>query len=237
MKKVYPLDLLKYPIIVCLLCFASCKSSHVFKSSVFTDKSYHSSYDDTTLTVDNSSILMPYNRFIDPAGTVIRFGNPAAENHSLDCVLLPDSKVLAVEDRYGLAFIDVKENKLLFHLDYDGTYKGVASTYSGVKAFENKDGTHILWGAVNTRQKTSLILDAVWDGKKAIINNSISFEALAPAPLALPNDIAINKEGGEDYLYVVLNGNNQLIKLRLSDKKIIWTTATGMAPFVIALTA
>ena len=237
MKKVYTINLLKYPIIVCLLCFASCKSSHVFKSSVFTDESYHSSYDDTTLTVDNSSILMPYNRFIDPAGIVIRFGNPAVENHSLDCVLLPDGKVLAVEDRYGLAFIDVKENKLLFHLDYDGTYKGVISTYSGIKVFEDKNGVHIFWGACNTSKKTSLILEALWDGKKAIINNSISFEALAPSPLALPNDIAINKEGDEDYLYVVLNGNNQLIKLRLSDKKIIWTTATGMAPFGIALTA
>jgi YVTN family beta-propeller protein len=221
-----------------LLCFASCKSTRVFKSSVSTENSYHiSSYDDTTLTVDNSSILMPYNRFIDPAGTVIRFGSSALENHSLDCALLPDGKVLAVEDRYGLALIDVKENKLIYHVDYNESYRGVVSTYSGVKAFEDKDGTHILWGAVNTRQKTSLILDALWDGKKATINNSFSFEALAPAPLALPNDIAINQESGENYLYVVLNGNSQLVKLRLSDKKIIWTTVTGIAPFGIALTA
>ena len=55
--------------------------------------------------------------------------------------------------------------------------------------------------------------------------------------MALPNDIAIDKEDGENYLYVVLNGNNQLSKLRLKDKKIMWIAATGMAPFGIALAA
>ncbi len=237
MNKPSVTNFLKCSIAIGVLALASCKTSRVFKSSVSTETSYHSSYDDTTLTIDNSSILMPYNRFIDPAGTVVRFGSPALENHSLDCALLPGGKVLAIEDRYGLAFIDVKENKLIFHLDYNGSYGGVISTYSGVKAIEDKNGIHVFWGACNISQKSSLILEALWDGKKATINNSFSFDALAPAPLALPNDIAINNEDGENYLYVVLNGNNQLIKLKLSDNKIIWTTATGMAPFGIALTS
>ena len=237
MKSPSVIHLLTCSIAIGLLAFTSCKSNRVFKSSVSTDQSYHSSYDDTTLTVDNSAILMPYNRFIDPAGTVIRFGSASLENHSLDCILLPDGKVLAVEDRYGLAFIDVKENKLLFHLDYSGTYKGVISTYSGIKILEDNNGIHIFWGAANTSKNTSLVLEALWDGRKATISNSISFEALAPSPMALPNDIALRKEDGEDYIYVVLNGNSQLIKLRLRDKKIIWTTATGMAPFGIALTS
>ncbi|WP_202552059.1 bifunctional YncE family protein/alkaline phosphatase family protein [Ginsengibacter hankyongi] len=219
------------------LVFASCKTTRIYKSSVTTDENYHSNYDDTTLTVDNSSILMPNNRFIDPAGTVIRFGNSALENHSLDCVLLPGEKVLAVEDRYGVAFIDVAENKLLFHLDYSGNYKGLMSTYSGIKVYEDDHGTHVLWGAANPYNNLSLILSASWDGNKALIEDSISFATVTPAPMALPNDIAINKEAGENYLYVVLNGNNQLSKLRLRDKKIIWTAATGMAPFGIALTA
>jgi len=227
----------KILIVFSIVGFAACKSTRVFKSSVSTEESYHSNYDDTTLSLDNSSILMPYNRFIDPAGTVIRFGNSAYENHSLDCVLLPDGKVLAVEDRYGVAFIDVKNNKLLFHLDYTGTYSGSMSTYSGIKAFEDKNGVHIFWGAAKTSAKASLILEAIWDGKKADITNSISFKALAPAPMALPNDIAINKEDGENYLYVVLNGNSQLLKLRLRDKKIIWETATGMAPFGLVLSS
>jgi DNA-binding beta-propeller fold protein YncE len=198
----------------------------------------HSNYDDTTLSVGNSAVLMPYNRFIDPAGTVIRFGNGSLENHSLDCVLVPGQNVLAVEDRYGIAFVDVKNNKLLFHLDYSAEYSGMMSTYSGIKVWTDDENNklHILWGAANPTNKKSVILDAVWDGKKAGIVNAFSFEPVAPSPMALPNDIAITKEEGETYLYVVLNGNSQLIKLRLKDKKPIWTVATGMAPFCLALT-
>jgi YVTN family beta-propeller protein len=219
---------------ICLL-FTACETTRVYKTSVTDGDSYHSSYDDTTLAVNNRSILMPYNRFIDPAGKVIRFGNPALENHSLDCALLPGEKVLAVEDRYGLAFIDVQNNSLLYHLDYTGTYRSLMSTFSGIKVLEEGNSIHIFWGASNPGSKASYILDAVWDGHKATISDAISFSGVAPAPIALPNDIAINKEGGVNYLYVVLNGNNQLVKLKLSDKKIIWTMPTGMAPFGIAI--
>ena len=227
----------RYTFAIIMLSFASCITSRAYKSSAVTDNSYHSSYDDTTLTVDNSAILMPYNRFIDPAGTVIRFGNPSFENHSLDCALLPGDKILAVEDRYGLALIDVINNSLLFHLDYKGAYKGLMSTYSGVKVLEIDHSIHIFWGASNPSEKSSFILDAIWDGQKATLNNSIAFKGIDPSPMALPNDICINKEGGVNYIYVVLNGNSQLTKLRLSDKKEIWTTPTGMAPFGIAITA
>ncbi|HSV11679.1 MAG TPA: bifunctional YncE family protein/alkaline phosphatase family protein [Hanamia sp.] len=223
-------------VVFSFLCFTSCKSTRIYKSTVTSGESYHSSYDDTTLTPDNSSILMPYNRFIHPAGTVIRFGNTSLENHSLDCALLPGEKVLVVEDRYGLAFIDVNKNKLIDHLDYREN-NGFMSTYSGLKVFEDQNGIKVLWGAANPRTKVSSIMEASWNGKKAEMINSIPFVAVAPAPMSLPNDIALNNEGGEPYLYVVLNGNSQLVKLRLSDNKIIWQTATGMAPFGIALTS
>ncbi len=234
MQILHKYHLLKLIILLSVF-FVSCKTSRVSKTVVATYNDYHSSYDDTTLAVDNSSILMPYNRFIDPAGTVIRFGNKRLENHSLDCVMLPGGNVLAVEDRYGVAFIDVKENKVLFHLDYSGNYRGLKSTYSGIKTYHDETGEHILWGAANPSKKVCVILNAVWDGEKAVIKDSLSFEALAPAPLALPNDIAVSDENGEKYLYVVLNGNNQLEKIRLADKKITWSTATGMAPFGIVI--
>jgi len=222
----------------CLFSLSACFFSRGYTISATTD-SYKSVYDDTTLTVDNSSILLPYNRFIDPAGTVVRFGKINLENHSLDCVLLPNRQVLAVEDRYGLAFIDVQNNKLLYHLDYgtEAAYKGLMSTYSGLKILEQNNHIHIYWGASNPSTKASFVMEAVWDGKKAAIHDAIAFSAVAPAPMALPNDIAINHEGSDDYLYVVLNGNNQLTKIRLRDKKVIWTTATGMAPFGIALSS
>ena len=181
--------------------------------------------------------MMPYNRFIDPVGTVVRFGNPDLENHSLDCTLLPDGKVLAVEDRYGVAFIDVQTNEVLYHLEYgrDKANKHLMSTYSGIKAVDIKGSTHIFWSAANTDDKRSVVMDAVWDGKKATILQNVEFPPIAPAPLSLPNDIAVVKEGEEYFLIVVLNGNSQLCKVRVSDKKVIWTKATGMAPFGVAM--
>src|ERR1051325_8075533 len=116
-----------YLIPFCLTVLISCTSQRAYKTSVVTDTNLHSNYDDTTLLVDNTSVLMPYNRFIDPAGTVIRFGNPSLENHSLDCALVPDQNVLVVEDRYGLAFIDVVNKRLSYHLDYSGSYSGMMS--------------------------------------------------------------------------------------------------------------
>lgn len=229
--------ILRYSVTVVAFCMSACSSSRIKKSSVVVDNNYHSSYDNATLAVDSKSVLMPYNRFIDPAGTVIRFGDPVLENHSLDCVLLPGGEVLAVEDRYGVAFIDVNTKSLLYHLDYEGTYGGLMSTYSGIKVLEDDRKVHIYWGASSPAAKTSFIMDAVWDGTKASVTGAIPFAGIAPAPMALPNDIAINKEGGEAYIYVVLNGNSQLTKVRLRDKKVIWTTATGMAPFGVALTS
>ena len=94
--------------IAILCCLSACSSTHVHKTVMNDESSYHSPYDDKALALGTDPILMPYNRIVDPVGTVIRFGNPAQENHSLDCVLLPGEKVLAVEDRYGLALFDVE---------------------------------------------------------------------------------------------------------------------------------
>jgi YVTN family beta-propeller protein len=65
--------------------------------------------------------------------------------------------------------------------------------------------------------------------------DTIPFAPVAPAPLALPNDIAISTEDGVTYLYIVLNGNNQLVKIRIRDKKTIWTATVGMAPYGVVI--
>ena len=229
-------DLLKCAKVVLIVCLISCRSSRVYTSSA-SSGSYHSRYDDTTLTPDNSEILMPYNRFIDAAGTVVRFGDRKLENHSLDCIFLPGSRIVAVEDRYGLAMLDVTTNRLIDHLDYGNTapFKGLMSTFSGIKIKEIENELHIYWGASSPATKASFIMDAVWDGKKAIFRDPIPFAPVAPSPMALPNDIAIETEGGEDYLYVVLNGNSQLTKIRLRDRQPVWTIPTGMTPFGVVV--
>ena len=215
----------------------ACSSTHIHKTVMNDDNSYHSTYDIQTLAVNNDSILMPYNRIVDPVGTVIRFGKPSQENHSLDCVLLPNGKVLAVEDRYGLALFDIEEKKLLYHLDYEGEYRGVKSTFSGIKTWQDNNELHIIWGAANPTSKSSYIMDAVWNGQKAVMQTAMKFAANDPAPMSLPNDIVINNEHGEDFLYVVLNGNNEVMKIRLKGRERIWTMPTGMAPYGIIIAA
>ncbi len=50
---------------------------------------------------------------------------------------------------------------------------------------------------------------------------------------AIPNEIVVAKENKETYLYVVLNGNNEVSKIKWSNKSIVWTTATSVAPYGI----
>ena len=194
-------------------------------------------YDTGAINQTVTPYLLPYNRIIDGAGTVVRFGSTDLENHSLDAALLPDKKTLAVEDRYGIAIMDVAQRKLIFRLAYDeqNSSRKTMSVYNGIKVFEMAGQVHLFWSAADAGTNKSYVFDATWDGKKATIANTFLFDAVSPAPLALPNDIALQKEGPDNYLYVVLNGNSQLVKMRLRDKKVIWQTATGMAPFGLAI--
>jgi YVTN family beta-propeller protein len=218
-------------ILIILLC--SCSTAH----SITGSKSYYSSYDGSLLSVANDPVLLPYNRFLNPAGKIVRFGDIDLENHSLDCITIPNENVMVVEDRYGLTFINFFTAKVLYHLTYesDKADKNLMSTYSGLKLVELNGRKYIFWGAANLDLKKSYLIEAEWNGIKASITDTFSFAPASPAPLALPNDISLQQENGEYYIYVVLNGNNQLVKMRLSDKKIVWTTETGMAPFGVCL--
>ncbi len=222
-----------------ILFFSSfaCSTSRVYKSSVVTHSDRYT-ITDTITSLDDKMIRMPYNRLIDPAGTVIRFGDPNQENHSLDCVLLPGTPVLAVEDRYGVSFVNIHSNQFLYHIDYNSSpaFKGLVSTYSGIKALKEGETMHVFWAVSKTSTGRSYVLDAVWDGTTGKITDPIPFPAVAPSPIAIPNDLAIHSENGENFMYVVLSGNSQLAKIRLKDRRPVWTVATGMAPFGIAIT-
>ena len=180
---------------------------------------------------------MPYNRIIDGAGQSVSFGDPSVENHSLDAVLLPDQKTLVVEDRFGLAFFDVKSHQLIHRWEYnkDSNLKGSMSSFSGIKAIVYHDSTYIFWGAGGRGKPNSYVVQAVWDGARARLVKTIPFEALAPATIALPNEVVVQAEAGELYVYTVLNGNNQLVKVRVADKQIMWTVPTGVAPFGLTI--
>ncbi|MEI6087529.1 MAG: alkaline phosphatase family protein [Bacteroidota bacterium] len=180
--------------------------------------------------------LMPFNRIIHSAGDVVRFGKPDLENHALDITPLTDKGLMVIEDRYGIVALDPLEHKIIDRWTYSDltNYKKYASTYSGIKTFQANDKKYVLWSASETGHSNAALMIAEWDnGFKNI--SAIPIEKKSPANNALPNDIAVLKENGNWYIYIVLNGNNELLKLKWDDKSIVWKSNTGIAPYGIAI--
>jgi YVTN family beta-propeller protein len=226
----------KIPGIVMLMLLTAC---HSFKNSKDTSSpetgNSHSAYDDSTLNNRVLPVMMPYNRLIDPAGKVIRFGDPNFENHSLDVKLIPRSHLLVVEDRYGITLVDTVQSKIISKWAYndDQQYRGLMSTYSGIKVCITGGQTLIFWSAAGSGR--SYVMQARWDGKTIHIQKAFSFKPLPPSPMALPNELVISTENDQDYLYVVLNGNNQVVKINVNSAQTIWTKPAGVAPYGMAL--
>src|ERR1700760_656413 len=137
----------------------------------------HIPYDDSTLTSEQSPYAMPYNRWIDPAGVTVRFGDPKLENHSLDAILLPGGKVLAVEDRYGIILFQADKHQVLARYSFAGDHKygQLMSTYSGIKAIRYKGAVHLFWGAGHGTSADSYVMEAVWDGQNLDVVKAIPF--------------------------------------------------------------
>ena len=199
----------------------------------------HIPYDDSTLTSTQGPYAMPYNRWIDPAGITVRFGDPKLENHSLDAILLPGGELLAVEDRYGIILFKADGHQVMARYSFAGDrkYGQLMSTYSGIKAIKYKGAIHLFWGAGHGSSPDSYVMEAVWDGNNLDVIQAIPFAAKAPAPMALPNEVLVREEDGDLYLYVVLNGSNQLTKIRVRDQAVSWTSPTGVAPYGLTMAA
>ena len=178
-------------------------------------------------------ILLPYNRMIQPAGFQVFFGQEALENHALDAALSPDGKWLAVQERYSIVFISTNDNKVKFSLllSVDPELLGAMNSYSGI-TWNNDE---LFWSAVS-RQR-SFVLSVKWDGSKAVFTRKLEFKADPGVGVALTNEILVRKESGKDVLYVVLNGNNKVIKQDLASGEVLWSASTGVAPYGIALAA
>lgn len=194
-------------------------------------------YDDSTLANNNLPLLMPYNRVIDPAGSVLRYGDTDLENHTLDLKKIPGTDWLVVEDRYGVVVVDTEKNKILDRWAYrqDNAFKSLSSTYSGLQILQKGNQTHFFWSAANKGTGASAVMQASWDGSKIQLVDSHTFAPEGESPLALPNEVAISSEQGKEYLYVVLNGNNQLVKVDLQTKQTVWKVPTGVAPYGLIL--
>ncbi|WP_295714671.1 bifunctional YncE family protein/alkaline phosphatase family protein [Mucilaginibacter sp.] len=230
-----------YPVTLCIIgVLAACHSVPKSRPAIDSEEvNMHSAYDDSTLSRNVLPVLMPYNRIVDPAGKVVSFGDAEDENHSMDVRLIPGSPQIAVEDRYGIAVIDTVSGKVITRWTYKASnqYKGLSSTYSGLKVLKLNNQTQIFWSAAagKGKESKSYVFQAVFDGAAISIKNTFDFKPEGESPLALPNDVAINNENGTNYLYVVLNGNNQLVKIDLNTGKTVWTKPTGVAPYGIVI--
>ena len=198
----------------------------------------HHPYDDSTLHNSVLPVLLPYNRLIAPVGHVVRYGSPALENHSLAAQLVPETPLLAVEDRYGIALLDTARRAVVARWTYadDTRYSGAMSTYSGLQVRREAGEVHLFWSAANGQNRQSYVLEAVYADGKIHLQRAFPFAPVG-APLALPNELALTTEGDHNYLYVVLNGNNQVVKLDRATGQAVWTRPTGVAPYGLALAA
>ena len=206
------------------------------KEKIRAQDKYWSSYEDKTLAPnDNSPMLLPYNRWIDPAGIQIYFGNPSLENHALDVSLSPDEKWLAIEGRYEVVIVSALTNKIVASMPMNDCMKNqnVMNTFSGIQWIQEGNRYQLFWGAVGNAPN-SYVLEANWDGKSLSYTDSFLFEAVKPAKSAIPNEVLVQKEGAKQTLYVVLNGNNRVVKLDIVTKEQIWSANVGVAPFGIA---
>src|SRR6185312_8249938 len=153
---------------------------------------YRTVYDDSTLMERSKFAMMPFNRLIRSAGRVIAFGDPKVENHALDFSLLPDGRHLAVEDRYGVAVLDLATQTIVqrwtFRDESAAATRDLMSTYCGIKSFVADGRTYIVWGAGTTH--SSALMIAEWSAAGFGKVEAMSLAAVAPAPAALPNDVA-----------------------------------------------
>lgn len=191
---------------------------------------------DFLLARNDSLRLMPFNRIIRSAGEVVRFGNPELENHALDAAVLSEDGKLVIEDRYGITVMNVLNKEIIARWSFSDIprYKNFMSTYSGIKILKENGKIWILWSAAERDGVHSAIMITEWNNGFGNFSD-IPMERKMPAGNAIPNEIEISREGGQIFVYVVLNGNNELIKIGWSNRAVVWRSATGVAPYGIAI--
>ncbi|HKJ80514.1 MAG TPA: YncE family protein, partial [Ignavibacteriaceae bacterium] len=178
----------------------------------------------------DTALSMPYNKILEPAGKQIFFGDSSLENHALDVALSPDEKTLAVEGRYHVVFVNTSNNKILDNLRISKFDKrNGMSTYSGISWLLENGKQYVLWG---TRNK---LMQAEWNGQTGKIVKSFEFMHKKGVPASIPNEMVIKNEKGNNVVYLVLNGNDEVVKLNLGSGKVIWQKPVGLAPYGITM--
>jgi YVTN family beta-propeller protein len=178
--------------------------------------------------------VLPYNRVIQSAGTVLRYGKPSLENHAMDVASLNNKKLVVVQERYGFFIVNIDENKIIDHFYFNDypKYTNYMTVYSGLTTTVINGKEYILFSAVNDKKASLMIVE--WNaGIKNINDIAIQNNQVSHNPL--PNQILVSKEKNDFFLYTVLNGSNELIKIDFNQKNIVWRTNTGVAPFGLTI--
>lgn len=202
-----------------------------------TRQKYYGKIEHLSYQEEGLPYALPYNRWVDPAGEQIYFGDRDQENHALDCALSPDGKWLAVEGRYSVVVINPANKKIAFRYllkDHFGA-AGVMNTFSGIAWRKTGDNYELFWSAANTSEK-SFVIRASWNGKRIEIVRDFPLETVHPAEAALPNELILEETGSNTFVYVVLNGTDRVVKMDAENGNILWTTIAGVAPFGITRT-
>ncbi len=191
---------------------------------------------ETEVATGLDRVQLPYNRLVHSAGVQIFFGDDGLENHAMDVALSPDKRWTAVMERTSIVFIDSRTDDVRFVLrnNFHPLLRGANNTYSGIQWFVNNGKTEVYWSVVN-REDRSFVASASWDGTTAEFLNLFEYRSDGIADMALPNEILINRESDRNFIYVVLNGNNKVIKQDLATGDTIWVADPGVAPYGIAM--
>ena len=186
----------------------------------------------SVITENDRQFRLPYNRLIQPAGQQIVFGDESRENHSMDVALSPDGKWLAVEERLTIVFISTEDNKIKYtlHNNLHPELRGARNTYSGILWDTDGESVRVYWSVANSNNR-SFVASAFWNEVMAGFYKIFEYKPDQYSQVALPNEILISKESKKKYLYVVLNGNNKLIKQDLVTGDTIWIAWPGVAPY------
>lgn len=182
-----------------------------------------------------SSGNLPYDRQLMPAGIIVAIGDSSKENHTLDCSLSPDEKYLAIQERYSIVFLSTSTHQIVYSLPLDSIpeLKKAMCSFSGITWYHKSTEDFVFFSASMTKS-VSYVVQLKWTGKMATLYHLFKYYPVPPSILALPNGLLICNEEGHDYMYVVLNGNNQLLKQHLVTGDTVWIKNTGIAPYGIA---
>ena len=176
-------------------------------------------------------VAMPYNKVLTPAGKQIFFGDSALENHALDVALSPDAKIVAVESRYSVVFMNTTDNRILYRLILRRYLKGrkAMNTYSGITWLKDDGKDYVLWSSRND------LMQALWNGDSARITATYHFARKKGVSASIPNEMVVKNEKGAPVVYLVLNGNDEVAKINLRNNKILWQKPAGLAPYGITM--